>query len=105
MRKAAEEGDLYGQVEHDVAFHRLIVEASGNRTLLEVWSSLRAGARTLIMLLKTDVDRRSLAQRHGALLEALRSGDSERAGTAVRDHFGPFPAIFLEEWESEERGA
>ena len=33
-------GDLHALVEHDVRFHRLIVEASGNPTLLEVWTSL-----------------------------------------------------------------
>src|SRR5207244_7422734 len=31
MHRAADAGDLHEQVEHDVAFHRLIVEASGNQ--------------------------------------------------------------------------
>src|SRR5439155_81989 len=30
MHRAADAGDLHGQIEHDVAFHRLIVEASRN---------------------------------------------------------------------------
>src|ERR671933_2782830 len=40
MLRAAEKGDLHEQVRHDVEFHRLIVEASGNGILLDVWSSL-----------------------------------------------------------------
>jgi DNA-binding GntR family transcriptional regulator len=86
MRRAAAEGDLHQQVEHDVRFHRLIVEASGNATLLEVWSSLRVEARTLITLLATGIDRSELAEMHGPILEALERCDPDAAGRAARRH-------------------
>ena len=37
MREAADHGDLQDLAAHDAAFHRLIVEAAGNRVLLDTW--------------------------------------------------------------------
>jgi DNA-binding GntR family transcriptional regulator len=96
MRTAAVEGDLHRQVEHDVRFHRLIVEASGNRTLLEVWTSLGIEARTIMTLLKTGLDPAELAEMHQPILDALRSGDPDRAGRAVRAHVESFRDLLLE---------
>ena len=43
------EDDLHAQVEHDVAFHRLIVDASGNAILLETLARRSASSpRTII---------------------------------------------------------
>jgi DNA-binding GntR family transcriptional regulator len=95
MRRAAAAGNSHDQAEHDVQFHRLIVEASGNRTLLEVWTSLRVEARTLMTLLKTDLDLRELAEMHQAVLDALRSGDADVAGRVVRAHVESFGPLLL----------
>lgn len=91
MRRAAEKGDLHEQVEHDVRFHRLIVEASGNSILIDVWRSLRVEARTLITALKAGIDSGEIVAMHEPVLEALRGGDPDRAGAALRrhvEHFG-----------------
>jgi DNA-binding GntR family transcriptional regulator len=84
MIAAAERRDLRGLIGHDVAFHRLIVEASGNQTLVQVWRSLRIEARTLIAHLGDLEDGHRLAASHRPVLEALRAGDARRAGTALR---------------------
>ena len=96
MRAAARDGDIHRQVEHDVRFHRLIVESAGNATLLEVWSSLRIEARTIITLLKTGIDPAELVEMHVPVLEALRSGDPEAAGTVLRAHLEHFADLFKE---------
>jgi DNA-binding GntR family transcriptional regulator len=95
MRRAAADGDLHGLVEHDVAFHRLIVEASGNRILLDVWTSLRVEARTIITALATGIDHHELAETHEPVLEALSAGDPERAGRAMRRHIEEFGELLL----------
>jgi DNA-binding GntR family transcriptional regulator len=64
MRRAADLGDLHDQVHHDVDFHRLIVHASQNTTLIEVWSSLRIEARTLITSVQTHLDLHQIAEMH-----------------------------------------
>jgi DNA-binding GntR family transcriptional regulator len=86
MHQAADANDLHAQVEHDVAFHRLIVEASGNRILLDTWQSLRIEARTIVTALRTGLDGHEIAERHRPVLEALRDRDAERAGTTLRRH-------------------
>lgn len=90
MKEAAGAGDLHELVRHDVSFHRLIVESSGNRTLKEVWDSLRIGARTIITVVKTDIDLHELAEMHRPLLNALEEKDPEKAGAALRWHFTAF---------------
>jgi len=95
MHREAKNGDLYEQVRHDVEFHRLIVEASGNRVLIEVWKSLRIEARTLISAIATDLDPDELAERHRPVLEALAAGDSEQAGTLIRQHVEFFGELIL----------
>jgi DNA-binding GntR family transcriptional regulator len=86
MHRAADESDLHAQVEHDVAFHRLIVEASGNAILLETWLSLGIGPRTIVTALRTGLDGHEIAERHRPVLEALRARDPEAAGAALRRH-------------------
>src|SRR5919198_6527727 len=61
MRTAAERGDLHEQVEHDVAFHRLIVEAAGNQVLLETWLSLAIESRTTVTALRSGLDGTEIA--------------------------------------------
>jgi DNA-binding GntR family transcriptional regulator len=90
MLRAADAGDLREQVHHDVEFHRRIVEAAGNRTLLVVWRSLRIEARTVITVIKTDIDLHELAEMHRPLLEALAERDPAKAGRAMRWHFESF---------------
>lgn len=90
MLRAAEAGDLREQVSLDVQFHRRIVEAAGNRTLLETWASLRIEARTLITFLKADMDLLELAETHRPVLEALADRDPARAETFLRRHVEAF---------------
>ena len=97
MHAAAEKGDLDEQVQHDVEFHRLIVEASGNRVLQDVWRSLRIEARTLISVLKTDIGGHEIAELHRPVLEALAKGDAERAGLLLRQHVEYFGELILKE--------
>jgi len=86
MRAAAAQGDIHTQLLHDVAFHALIVEASENLVLIELWRSLRIEARTMISVVKADSDLRMLAEMHRPVLEALRFGSPELAGREMRQH-------------------
>jgi DNA-binding GntR family transcriptional regulator len=95
MRAAADASDLHLLVEHDVRFHRLVVEASGNRTLLDVWVSLRVEARTIITALTTRIDHHELAEMHEPVLSALAARDPDRAGHALRRHIEEFGELLL----------
>jgi DNA-binding GntR family transcriptional regulator len=90
MHRAADADDLHAQVEHDVAFHRLIVEASGNQVLLETWLALRIEARTIVTALRTGLDGHAIAELHRPVLEAFRTRDADLAATTLRRHLEQF---------------
>jgi DNA-binding GntR family transcriptional regulator len=90
MHRAADDSDLHMQVVHDVDFHRLIVEAAGNRILQDVWGYLRIESRTIITAVRTGMDGHEIAELHRPVLDALRDRDPDRAGAALRRHLEEF---------------
>ena len=93
MRTAAKRNDIAALVQHDIAFHRSIVEASGNRILEECWKSLGVEGRITITLYGTDVEPSEAAELHVPLLEAIRSGKPAAAGREARKHVEAFARI------------
>jgi DNA-binding GntR family transcriptional regulator len=87
MREAADRDDLQDLAAHDATFHRLIVEAAGNKVLLDSWRTLRVEVRVVVTSLKSDIDLHELAELHRPLLEALKEGSPEKAGQVLREHF------------------
>jgi DNA-binding GntR family transcriptional regulator len=93
MRRAAEAGQVHEQLVHDARFHEIIVEASANQVLLEVWRSLRVEASTLISVIKADSNLRMIAEMHRPVLAALQMRDSELAGKEMRAHIEFFGSL------------
>lgn len=86
MLTTAAHDDQRGFSEHNVAFHRVIVEASGNRTLINLWNTLQPSTWTLFSVLNSGHDLMELAVRHRAVIEALRTRDAQRAEQAMHHH-------------------
>jgi DNA-binding GntR family transcriptional regulator len=86
MRTAAAAADTFGVVEHSVKFHRAIMEASGNRLLLNIWQSLQIETRTTITMLAEGLDLVEIADSHQPILDAIASGDAEQAARVAREH-------------------
>ncbi len=75
-----------GVIEHSVAFHRAIMEAAGNRLLLNIWLSLHIETRTTITMLVDGLDLVEIAESHQPIVDAIASGDAERAARVAREH-------------------
>jgi DNA-binding GntR family transcriptional regulator len=86
MRASAARGDAHAQALQNLAFHSNVIAASGNRTIQRLWTMLEPFARSYLTATVPGADLRWLAERHAAVLEALRSGDPERAAQAMRVH-------------------
>jgi DNA-binding GntR family transcriptional regulator len=95
MREAGEAGDLHGLTQHDFAFHRLVVEASGNGPLIQCWKSLGVEGRIILSLYGTLVRPEEAAGLHDPILDALRAGDSARAGREARKHIEHFAGLAM----------
>ena len=93
MRAAASRGDVNALARHDIAFHRLMVEAAGNVILEQCWKSLGVEGRITISLYGTYVEPEEAAELHVPILEAIRSGKPGAAGRAARKHVEAFARI------------
>ena len=100
MRAAAARGDSRREIQYDVEFHRLIVEAAGNDVLLRTWQSLAIESRTTMTVVAGSVDRTDLAERHVPILEAIERQDPAGAGAAARQHFEYFSNRLRERLEA-----
>jgi DNA-binding GntR family transcriptional regulator len=92
----AQAEDVREQVEHDVRFHELIVAASGNARLIELWASLQVESRTMITALRTGLDAAAIARLHEPIVDALRRRDADAAAAAIRGHVEDFGRMFAE---------
>ena len=86
MHAAAGRGDNQAHVEADIAFHRVVVEASGSRLLRRFWDGMQLHATTFLTLAVTRRNLHELAERHASVLAALREHDPDRAEQAIRQH-------------------
>ena len=87
MEDALAEGDLVSWAEADDAFHALLVEASGNRRLVEATERYRAQVhRARMTTLTMRPCPSSSTKDHRSLLNCLRNGDAEGAREIHRAH-------------------
>jgi len=86
MREAAARDDHRAEADADHNFHHAIVKASGNHMLEHVWQTMRLSITTCLTTSITHRSLHEIAERHVAVVDALRSGDPDRAEAAVRRH-------------------
>ncbi|MBF4479185.1 DNA-binding transcriptional regulator, GntR family [Rhodococcus rhodochrous J3] len=81
------ENDLEARIESDLNFHRLLCRLTGNETLMHSWQSLEGSIRMSIMFagLEKAVGNMDVG-RHSAIVDAIETGDSDRAASTVRSH-------------------
>ena len=83
----AADGSINDMVDADLAFHRLLCEASGNTTLVRAWETLTGPIRVAILFAGPATALANMAAaRHQRLLDAIGSGDPGAARSAVDGH-------------------
>jgi DNA-binding GntR family transcriptional regulator len=95
MRAAGKRGDVGALTQHDILFHRLLVEASGNVPLVQCWKSLGVEGRITLSLYGTYIEPQEAAGLHDPILDAVRAGDVARAGKEARKHIEHFARIAI----------
>jgi len=86
MRAALEERDLDACAEHDVRFHRAILQASQNDVLLRVWNALAVDLRMRATVGKVTQNLPAVVDSHQPIVEALDRGQGIEAGLLLRNH-------------------
>jgi DNA-binding GntR family transcriptional regulator len=104
MAEAAERGDVKGVVDHSERFHRIIMEASGNQLLTNVWSGLSITDHSELTIVALPIDLATVAESHKPIAEAIASGDVERACRAAREHQAFFEAAMAQQKHADQEG-
>lgn len=89
MRKAEDEGDITVIYELDRRFHEAIVREAKHSRLHIFWSKLNSQVGSLLLgLLNWGVAKpEEVAGRHQLVLDAVKSGDRDKAIEAIREHY------------------
>ncbi|MBY0357258.1 MAG: GntR family transcriptional regulator [Candidatus Obscuribacterales bacterium] len=84
--KAAQEKDHTKYSQHDIEFHRIIVEESKNQLLLNIWESVVLESRFRLTLNRIGDDQlEDFAEAHLPVIDALRKGDGKGAGKLLKN--------------------
>lgn len=86
MRAAAQSDSARGLAKYSTEFHRAIIEASGNRLMLEIWDSLFVEVRTMATIVRGHVEPKAAAEAHAPILEAYETGNAELCRELVTRH-------------------
>ena len=86
MVSAVRSDDLDAYAEHDIRFHRIILEASQNRVLRRVWDTLALDLRMRAAIPKVTRDLYDSAESHRPIANALEEGRGREAGLLLRNH-------------------
>lgn len=79
--------NLEDRIEADLRFHHTMCRLSGNETLVHQWSSLEGSIRMSIMFAGVDRAMKNMnAKRHHDIVDAIESGDGDKAAAAVVGH-------------------
>jgi len=84
--KAAAEKDVKSYSQHDIEFHRVIMEGSQNSLLLSIWESVVLESRFRLTLKSIGEDQLSeFGTAHLPVIDALRKGDGKAAGKLLKN--------------------
>ena len=88
MQQALQNRAMDEHAEAAIAFHRLLVEASGNRTVLAAWDNLHWQVRTRVAvqrLVRAGVVLDEYVSAHRHILDQLKAGKGKAASRLVRE--------------------
>ena len=100
-RNAVESGDVEEIIKWDEAFHKLIVNCSGNKTLVQLISQVQELALRFRYIYYDDFSRfEGQPMEHKEIVEAILSNDAEKARKAADEHISRLKEFIIKEGES-----
>ena len=86
MIVAGKEGNTVRRTHLNNLFHEKLVEASGNKLLVQIFQYMRFATWSTMTGNLSSMDPVFIAARHRLLIDALKLGDPEKMATAIREH-------------------
>jgi serine phosphatase RsbU (regulator of sigma subunit) len=100
MRIAVNNADLDSFAEHDVMFHKAVLQAAQNDVLLRVWDTLVLDLRIRLTVGKISKYLPEVIESYQPIIDALENGRGREAGLLLRNHVETFME-YLRKSESE----
>jgi DNA-binding GntR family transcriptional regulator len=98
MVAVAESGDRLAYASASTRFHRSIIVAARNESLLRSWNALGIEVMTILAMASNDMPLMDAAESHREIVEALEAADPARAEAALSLHVARYlPATVHEE--------
>ncbi|MCI8608408.1 MAG: GntR family transcriptional regulator [Firmicutes bacterium] len=99
--EAVEKEDIEEIIKYDEAFHAKIVAISGNKTLIQIFSTVQELALRFRYIYYDDFNRyESMPKEHRLIEKAIISGDGESARVAAEDHVSQLKNFVIREGEN-----
>lgn len=84
--QAARDKDERKYSEHDIEFHRIIMEASDNQLLLSIWESVVLESRFRMTLKSIGAERlETFGQAHLPVIDAIKDGAQDKVGSILKN--------------------
>jgi len=87
MHEAMTKGDIKTFSMADNLFHRTIVEFSGNKSMLDIWDSLRMQLQVIATIGDASMPLEKLYALHPPIVDSLKHKHREHAGRFLAEHY------------------
>ncbi len=99
-REAVEAEDVEKMIHYDEAFHAGIASCTGNKTLIQVFSTVQELALRFRYVYYDDFNRyEDMPMEHQEILDAIASGDAEKARSVASKHISKLYDFVMREGE------
>ncbi len=86
MRAIDDDGDRLAYAGASTRFHRALVTAAGNRSLLQAWNALGIEILTIVAMASDTYPLSRSTDDHAELLRVIEAGDPDAAAQAMTEH-------------------
>jgi DNA-binding GntR family transcriptional regulator len=100
MREAVANGDMWAVVDLDMRLHQTICEFSGHGRLYISWVRMGDLLRTFFAAARPLYDDYQVTERHIVLVDAIASGDKEKAVSTLKEHISNAAELVLVNMEN-----
>ncbi|GAA2428272.1 GntR family transcriptional regulator [Actinomadura vinacea] len=91
MESATQPLDAQRLADFDVAFHETVIAAAQHTQSLQIWRTIQPRVRAYFLRDAPHHDSpHAVVEQHRTLLNALRSGDPQRAEAEITEHIGTY---------------
>lgn len=96
--EAVEKGDMQEMIKHDTRFHRIIVDSCHNKILVQMIEQLQELVLRFRYIYYDNFKRaENMPEEHEVILEAIASGDEEKARAAADIHIDRLKELVITE--------